>query len=125
MNQTNKTVSEKKSGFQADQEKALYEFNKLCITFLLWVFGVLNLLFGIIGVSLLVIVPLFGLENDAWQRPDNHILLSVFSSILAGTICIIGARGSYRTRYKFLILCFSAGGVIHTFFEHIWLKIFP
>jgi len=75
-------------------------------TLFFWGVGILLLLSSLLCTVLLVVVPLFGLENERWQHPDTHVTLSnAILHLNVGVLCILAARGSTKTR---LLLGFIA-----------------
>jgi hypothetical protein len=75
----------------------------------LWAFGILAILSSLLSLSLLIIVPLFSLENELWRRADNpHTLANVIVSAAIGAVAIFAARSSDRVRFLLGLTAFLA-----------------
>jgi len=75
-------------------------------TFVFWSVGILLLISSLLCTGMLIVVPLFGLENERWQRPGNHVTLAnAILHLNVGVLCILAARGSTQLR---LLLGFIA-----------------
>lgn len=73
----------------------------------LWAFGVVALLGSLFSLGLLIVVPLFSLENDLWVRADNpHTLASVALYAVIGMTAIYAARSSDHIRFWLGITAF-------------------
>ena len=82
---------------------------RLTVTFALWGFGVLAILGSLVSLSLLIIVPIFSLENALWERANNpHTIANVFLGMVLGTTAIFAARSSGRVRVWLVVGAFLA-----------------
>ena len=78
----------------------LQSLRRFTATFGLWTFGVLAILGSVISLGLLVVVPLFSLENELWDRADNpHTLTNAAMYAAIGVTAIFAARSSDRIRF--------------------------
>ena len=62
-------------------------------------YGSVAILGSLISLMLLIVVPLFSLENDMWRRADNpHTLANVCLCAVIGIAAIIATRSADRVR---------------------------
>ena len=89
------------SGTEAKRDGiTLQSLRRATWTFALWTFGVVTILSSLISLSLLIVVPLFSLENELWDRADNpHTLANVILHAAIGMTAIFAARSSDRIRF--------------------------
>ena len=75
----------------------------------LWSFGVVAIVGSVISLGLLIVVPLFSLENEWWDRADNpHTLTNVVLYAAIGVSAIFAARSSDRVRFWLGVTAFVA-----------------
>jgi uncharacterized membrane protein len=85
----------------------LQSLRRFTATFSLWAFGAVALLGSSISLGLLIVVPLFSLENDLWDRADNpHSLTNVVVYAVIGVTAIYAARSSDRIRFSLGVTAF-------------------
>ncbi|WP_145167540.1 hypothetical protein [Rubripirellula lacrimiformis] len=78
----------------------LESLRRFTATIGLWSFGVVAIFGSLISLSLMIVVPLFSLENDSWGRADNpHTIANVILYSLIGAVAIFAARSSDRVRF--------------------------
>ena len=78
----------------------LQSLRRFTATIGLWAFGVVAILGSVISLGLLIVVPLFSLENELWHRADNpHTLTNVVMYAAIGVTAIFAARSSDRIRF--------------------------
>lgn len=64
-----------------------------------WTFGVMAVLSGSLSLAMIIIVPAFSLQNDAWNRPDNPVtFVNGLLCLAIGGMAIYAACGSDRRR---------------------------
>ena len=69
------------------------------VTWTLLIYGSLLLLLSAIATGLLIIVPVFELENGSWRRVDNPItMLNIAKNTALGAGCLYLSKASDRTR---------------------------
>ena len=69
-------------------------------TLAIWLIGGLMIASGMVQFALQVAVPLFGLQNAQWQRPDNPV--SVHAAVLqlnVGALWILAAQSPLRRKH--------------------------
>lgn len=78
-------------------------------TFGLWAFGVVAILGSLVSLTLLIVVPLFSLENELWVRADNpHSIANVMLYSAFGVTALFAARCSDRVRFWLGLTAFLA-----------------
>ncbi len=66
----------------------------------LWTFGIVAILSAIVSAALLIAVPMFSLENDLWNRPENpHTFANICLYLAISVVAIVAARGTDRKRF--------------------------
>lgn len=69
------------------------------VAFGLWTFGIVAILCATVSAALLIAVPMFSLENDLWNRPENpHTYANVCLYFVIGVVAIVAARSTDRKR---------------------------
>ncbi|TWT78633.1 hypothetical protein CA13_00290 [Planctomycetes bacterium CA13] len=87
----------------------LQSLRRATATFGLWAAGVVAILGSLISLSLLIIVPLFSLENESWNRAENpHTIANVILYSAIGATAIFAARSSDRVRFWLGVTVFVA-----------------
>ncbi|MFG0253716.1 MAG: hypothetical protein ACF787_01245 [Rhodopirellula sp. JB053] len=85
----------------------LQSLRRFTTTIGLWAFGVVAILGSVISLGLLIVVPLFSLENELWHRADNpHTLTNVVMYAAIGVTAIFAARSSDRIRFSLGVTAF-------------------
>lgn len=78
--------------------KPLYS-KRSTVTLCLWTIGILAIISSVLTASMLIIVPIFSLENPGWRREDNPMTFaSLCRDLVIGCIAIAAARSSDRRR---------------------------
>ena len=78
----------------------LQSLRRFTATFDLWAFGIVAILGSVLSLGLLIVVPLFSLENELWGRADNpHTFTNVVLYAAIGVAAIFAARSSDRFRF--------------------------
>lgn len=74
-----------------------------------WMFGVFAIFSGIFCLAMILIVPVFSLQNEAWNRPSNPVtFVNGLLALAIGSIAIYAARGSDRRRMVIVALAVVA-----------------
>lgn len=76
--------------------------HRFMMSLTLWTFGIFAVLVSILSAAAQVIVPLFSLENEQWNRSDNPFtLVGACLCFIMGVLVISTARSTGRKRFWF------------------------
>ena len=85
---------------------------RFALTIVLCLIAALLSLWGTFMGGSLVVVPLFSLQNEMWNRPDNPATWPTAGlGLLAGLVCLHAARSDDRTRRRLAVAAVALGFV--------------
>lgn len=91
------------------RELAIKQIWRMIITGSLFFYGTLCLLLSIVCGVLLIIVPMFELENEDWLSEDNHVTVwNMIAYATIGAVCLYLTQASDRTRFWALVIAYSS-----------------